>query len=127
MEMKELKIIEPIYIEEYDIKVNRYLTYAQVQQIINAVKGLDGWAEREQAIDMLILYHATDIGEEKIEEIGQETLQQSGLIENVKNSVINVYDIYEGLEYTTSTQRALAQILKQLPDMVKKYGLTTKK
>lgn len=127
MEMKELKIIEPIYIEEYDIKVNRYLTYAQVQQIINAVKGLDGWAEREQAIDMLILYHATDIGEEKIEEIGHETLQQSGLIENVKNSVINVYDIYEGLEYTTSTQRALAQILKQLPDMVKKYGLATKK
>ena len=127
MEMKELKIIEPIYIEEYDIKVNRYLTYAQVQQIINAVKGLDGWAEREQAIDMLILYHATDIGEEKIEEIGHETLQQSGLIENVKNSIINVYDIYEGLEYTTSTQRALAQILKQLPDMVKKYGLATKK
>ena len=127
MEMKELKIIEPTYIEEYDIKVNRYLTYAQVQQIINAVKGLDGWAEREQAIDMLILYHATDIGEEKIEEIGHETLQQSGLIENVKNSIINVYDIYEGLEYTTSTQRALAQILKQLPDMVKKYGLATKK
>lgn len=127
MEMKELKIIEPIYIEEYDIKVNRYLTYAQVQQIINAVKGLDGWAEREQAIDMLILYHATDIGEEKIEEIGHETLQQSGLIENVKNNITNVYDIYEGLEYTTSTQRALAQILKQLPDMVKKYGLATKK
>lgn len=127
MEMKELKAKTPAHNETYNFNVNRYLTYAQVQQIIDAVKGLDGWAEREQAIDMLVLYHATDIGDKKIEELGHDLLLESGLITYVREMIINLEDVYKGLEYTTSTQRALAQILKQLPDMVKKYGLATKK
>ena len=64
-----------------DFAVNRYLTYAQIQQIVNAVEKAaqtdDGWATRETNIDMLVLYHATNLGKEKLEEIGHETLLQS--------------------------------------------------
>lgn len=132
--MKEIKTIEPKYLEEYDVHVNPYLTYAQIQAIVNGVKGLDGWAEREQNIDMCVLAFATDIPTEKLEEIGHDTLLQSGLIHKVDGEIKNLYDVYEAIEYTESTKRALAQIVKALPKyqeqfdaVVKKYGkLTTK-
>lgn len=132
--MKEIKAIEPEYLEEYDVHVNPYLTYAQIQAIVNGVKGLDGWAEREQNIDMCVLAFATDIPTEKLEELGHDALLQSGLINAVCGEIKNLFSVYEAIEYTESTKRALAQIIKALPKyqeqldaVVKKYGnLTTK-
>lgn len=117
--MKEIKNLEPVYLEEYDIHVNRYLTYAQIQQIVNAVIKFDTWAERQQNIDMLILYHATDIGAEKLEEIGIDTMVASGVLDRVKNCVENLWDIGDAIRYTESTQRALAQIINKLPEYSK--------
>lgn len=117
--MKEIKNYTPIYLEKYDIHVNRYLTYAQIQQIVNAVIKFDTWAERQQNIDMLILYHATDIGAEKLEKIGIDNLLCSGVVINVKDCIQNYYDILDAIEYTESTQRALAQIVHKLPEYSK--------
>ena len=83
---------------------------------------------------MCVLAFATDIPTEKLEEIGHDTLLQSGLIHKVDGEIKNLYDVYEAIEYTESTKRALAQIVKALPKyqeqfdaVVKKYGkLTTK-
>lgn len=132
--MKEIEAIEPEYLEEYDVHVNPYLTYAQIQAIVNGVKGLDGWAEREQNIDMCVLAFATDIPTEKLEELGHDALLQSGLIDAVKWEIKNLHGVYEAIEYTESTKRALAQIIKALPkyqeqldSVVKKYGNLTKK
>lgn len=119
--MKEIKSFEPVLLEEYGIHVNRYLTYAQIQQIVNAVIKFDTWAEREQNIDMLVLYHATDIGAEKLEEIGIDTLLCSGVLDKVKNCVENLWDIEYAIKYTESTQRALAQIVKDLPEYTGKF------
>lgn len=132
--MKEIKAMDKVYLEEYDVHVNPYLTYAQIQAIVNGVKGLDNWAEREQNIDMCVLAFATDIPTEKLEEIGHDALLQSGLIHEVDGEIKNLYDVYGAIEYTESTKRALAQIVKALPKyqeqldvVVKKYGnLTTK-
>lgn len=118
--MKEIEIITPVYLEEFDINVNSYLTYYQIQQIVNAVIKFDKWAERKQNIDLLVLYYTTDIGKDKIEEFGHDVLLQSGLIDEVKTQIKNVGQIYEAIEYTESTQRALSQILKQLPELSKK-------
>lgn len=132
--MKEIKAMDKVYLEEYDVQVNPYLTYAQIQAIVNGVKGLDGWAEREQNIDMCVLAFATDIPTEKLEELGHDALLQSGLINAVCGEIKNLYDVYEAIEYTESTKRALAQIIKALPKyqeqldaVVKKYGNLTKK
>ena len=132
--MKEIKAIEPKYIEAYDVRVNPYLTYAQIQAIVNGVKELDGWAEREQNIDMCVLAFATDIPTEKLEEIGHDALLQSGLIHAVEGEIKNLFSVYEAIEYTESIKRALAQIVKALPKyqeqldaVVKKYGGTTTK
>lgn len=127
--MKEIKAMDKVYLDEYDVHVNPYLTYAQIQAIVNGVKGLDSWAEREQNIDMCVLAFATDIPTEKLEELGHDALLQSGLINAVMLEVKNLYDVYEAIEYTESTKRALAQIIKALPKyqeqldaVVKKYG-----
>ncbi len=132
--MKEIKAMDKVYLEEYDVHVNPYLTYAQIQAIVNGVKGLDGWAEREQNIDMCVLAFATDIPTEKLEELGHDALLQSGLINAVCGEIKNLFSVYEAIEYTESTKRALAQIVKALPKyqeqldaVVKKYGNITKK
>lgn len=132
--MKEIKAMDKVYLEEYDVYVNPYLTYAQIQAIVNGVKSLDSWAEREQNIDMCVLAFATDIPTEKLEELGHDALLQSGLINAVCGEIKNLFSVYEAIEYTESTKRALAQIIKALPKyqeqldaVVKKYGnLTTK-
>ena len=118
--MKELKAAEQVYLEDYGVRVNRYLTLAQIQQIVNAIKVFDTWAEREQNKNMLVLYHATDIGKEALEASDYDLLQSSGLIDNVLDCVMNFYDIDKALDWTESTQRALAQIIKDgLPQIRK--------
>lgn len=125
--------------DEYDININRYLTYAQIQQIVGAVVGVDKndfWAGRQTNIDMLVLFHATDIGKDKLEKIGHETLLCSGLIKAVNDTVENLYQVYEGIEFAESTNRAGIKFLTQLSKLVnseqfssllKKYGKTSKK
>ena len=96
---------------------------------LHSTKKLDSWSERKQNIDMLVLYHITDIGKEKLEELGHDVLLQSGLIEAVERKLENGYLIEEGLDYTESIQRSLAQIAKELPkymnplqEVMNKYG-----
>ena len=133
--MKEIKGNQTVYLEDYDVTVNKYLTYAQIQQIVNAVEKAaqtdDGWATRETNIDMLVLYHATNLGKEKLEEIGHKTLLQSGLIDNVKAQIVNYHQLKEALDFTESLPRAVYKLISQLPKVLdndvfkaamKKYG-----
>ena len=122
--MKEIKGNQTVYLEDYDITVNKYLTYAQIQQIANAVVAAsandadDTWANRETNIDMLVLYHATDIGKEKLEEIGHDALLTSGLIEAVRYCIENLYNINEAIDYIENNQRAINKMLKSLPKIL---------
>lgn len=118
-DMNEIKNLEPVYLKQYDIHVNRYLTYAQIQQIVNAIIKFDTWAEREQNKDMLILYHATDIGVEKLGEISIDTMLCSRLIDDVKNCIENLLSIDDAIKYTESIQRSLSQIVNKLPEYSK--------
>ena len=136
--MKEIKGNQTVYLEDYDITVNKYLTYAQIQQIANAVvaasanEANDTWANRETNIDMLVLYHATDIGKEKLEEIGHDVLLTSGLIDAVRYRIENLYNVDDAIDYIENNQRAISKMLKSLPkvleeakglqDLMKKHG-----
>ena len=136
--MKEIKGNQTAYLEDYDITVNKYLTYAQIQQIANAVVAAsvndsdDTWANRQTNIDMLMLYHATDIGKEKLEEIGHNYLLTSGLIDAVRYRIENIYSVNDAIDYIENNQRAINKLLKSLPkvleeakglqDLMKKHG-----
>ena len=122
--MKEIKGNKTVYLEHYGVMVNYYLTYAQIQQIANAVVASsaddseDTWANRQTNIDMLMLYHATDIGKEKLEEIGHDALLTSGLIQAVREQIKNYYEIFEAINYIEDNQRAIGKILKSLPKIL---------
>lgn len=116
--MKEIKLIDSVYLKDFDVKVNPYLTYAQIQNIVNAVCKFDTWAERQQNIDILLLHYATDIKDNEIEEYGHNQFIQSGIIDEIKTNIKNLNQVYEAIEYTQSTQRALVQIFKELPKIV---------
>ena len=122
--MKEIKGNQTVDLEDYDVTVNEYLTYAQIQQIANAVveasanDSEDTWANRETNFDMLMLYHATDIGKEKLEEIGHDALLTSGLVEAVRCSIENLYNVDEAIDYIENNQRAINKMLKSLPKIL---------
>lgn len=105
------------FLKEFDVEVNQYLTYAQIVQISQAVSQFTNWAERQQNIDILVLFHATNMGKEKIENMTHDEMLTSGLLEAVKNNVVNYYQIKDCIDYTDSIQRALSQIAKRLPEI----------
>ncbi len=125
--MKEIQKKENVYLEDYDVNVNRYLTYAQIEGIADAVGKFTTWAERMQNLDMLLLVFATDLTAEQVEGIGHEVLDGSGLIDAVKESIVNYHKVNEAISYNEGTQRALAQILKQLPSILAPLKETIKK
>ena len=114
--MKELKELEPIYLQNFDIKVYPYLSLSQIQKIINEVLLVDNFEERESIIDYLILCYATDIGQKKVDELGPDILLQSGLIDEVKNNIKNLNKLFEGITYHESAGKALREIAKKLPE-----------
>lgn len=122
--MKDINTKENIYLEEFDIYVKPYLSYAEIQQITNATLKFDSWAERQTNIDMLVLYYATDIEDKVIEEKGHDFFLKSGIIDSVCEKIENIVYIYEAIDYTESIQRGLTQIIKyldeQLPKKVKR-------
>ena len=70
--MKIKNEIPQVYLGEYGIHVKTYLTYPQIQQIVDnyqvleKLKSDDGrkydyWAARQQHIDMALLLNVTDI------------------------------------------------------------------
>lgn len=130
--MKELTKMT-IYNDEYEIEINRYLTYAQIQQICNAVRQFETWSERQKNIDLLLLYHATDMTQEEIESYSDEELLQSGLINMVKETVKNYEDIYVAIDYTESISKAVTKVAREMtkvlksPDMKKKIDEVAKK
>lgn len=124
-----IKLQEANLIEK-EITVNPYLTYSQIQNIVNAVCQFDSWADREQNMDVLLLYYVTNLTKEDIEEYGHEALLQSGIIDEVRANVKNFGQIREALAYTQSVEKSLAAISKQLPKIVedvKKNGFKPSK
>ena len=122
--MKEIKGNQTVYLEHYGVMVNYYLTYAQIQQIANAVVASsvddseDTWANRQTNIDMLMLYHATDITKEELEKVGHDDLLTSGLIQAVREQIKNYYEIFEAINYIEDNQRAVGKLLKSLPKIL---------
>lgn len=114
--MKELKELDYIYSQKFDINIKPYLSLSQIQKIINEVLQVNNFEERESIIDYLILCYATDIGQQKVDELGPDILLQSGLIDEVKNNIKNLNKLFEGITYHESAGKALREIAKKLPE-----------
>ena len=112
--MKEIKR-KIHYNEEFDININYYLTYAEIQALADSVVKLESWAERQTNIDMLVLKYATDIPMEVRQKKGHDILLTSGLIEDVMCSVKNIDQLYEAISYATSMNKFIGDVIKLWP------------
>lgn len=114
--MKELKELENIYLQKFDVEVHPYLSLSEIQKIINEVLLTDNFEARERIIDYLILCYATNIGRDTIDNLGPDIFLKSGLIDEVKNNINNLSKLYEGITYHESTGKAIREISKKLPE-----------
>ena len=125
---------EPVEIKEYGIKVNQYLTYSQIQSIVDGLKKLNSWEERQQSIDMCILYFATDLKKEEIEAHDHDYWLKTGVIEEVHDRIENIFQLYDAIKYEESLQKSITQIARELPrfsnkvdEVMKNASITSKK
>ncbi len=118
--MKKANSVDKVYLADYDVNVEQYLTYAQIQTIANSVKKLDSWAERQQNIDMLVLAFATDIDHKELENYEHDHWLKCGLIEAVTDKIKNLSQIDAAINYEESLMRILMQISKEIPEFSKK-------
>lgn len=134
--MKYKQEIASVYLEEYDIHVNTYLTYAQIQQIVDTLQVLmketdnkgrqcNYWAARQQHIDMMLLVLVTDIPRKDFDTNGHNVFQNSGIIDAVKKSIKNYYQLEEAINYTEAWDKTLAKIVDSFTNILKanKYDI----
>lgn len=134
--MKGISSLDKVNLTQFDVNVNPYLTYDQIGLIADAMHQYETWPERMVQRDMLVLLLATDVdrietdkGENKTVKLThthQEYLT-SGLIDQVREAIVNFDDIQKALDYMESTSKALTQILRRLPDYMKPLEKVMKK
>lgn len=111
-----------VYLDKYGIYIHKYLSYAQVQAIAEAVTKFDSWADREQCLDMLMLLFVTDIGKDELEKHEHEELLRCGLIDDVRCKICNLHEIDEAIKYMESFGSIALGILREYqknPDTLK--------
>ena len=118
--MKEIKNVNSIHLDKYDINVKPYLTYAEIQTIANKAKIAENWAALQEIIDMYILYFATDIGKANIDNYNHDAWLKSGIIDAVEGCIKNLGQITEAIKYEESPMRVIMQISKEMPEFSKK-------
>ena len=128
--------IPQVYLGEYDNNVKTYLTYSQIQQIVDnyqvleKLKSDDGrkydyWAARQQHIDMALLLNATDISEEDLKKVSHDQFLFSGIIDKVKECVVNYNQLIEAFNYSEAWDKTLAKIVDSFTNVLKanKYDI----
>ena len=114
--MKELKELDYIYLEDFDIEVCPYLSLSQMQKIINEVLLVENFEERESIIDYLLLCYCTNIDKSVIDDLGSDIFIKSGLMDAVKENIKNLNKLNEGIAYHESTGKAIRLLSKRIPD-----------
>lgn len=118
--MKDINIIKEIYLEKYDINVHPYLCYSEIQQIVEATRTCENWSDKQTNIDMLVLYHATDLTKEDLEKYTHDEWLQSGIIDDVYNSIKNLNQLYQAIEWSEGkncVERLLGNFLKNITNI----------
>lgn len=131
MKLPEKNLV--VHLNEFDIDVSQYLTYAQIQNIVNGTNQLmntegknskgetikyNSWADMQQSIDMLMLLHATNLTEEDLKQ-SHSVFLQSGVIDAVRDNIINYWQVEEAFDYTNGTKATVLSIISGLTQILK--------
>lgn len=115
--MVAIKELDKIYLEDFDIYVKRYLTYAEIQSIVDALEKLEKWADRQTVVDLLILTYATNMDKEQLKNTPHDVLLSSGLIEQVTGCIDNLYQVTDAIAFNSSFVNIMANLVKNMPKL----------
>ena len=108
--MKELKMPEKVYNEEYGITITPYITIENCQTIATYVAfECDTPMDKKVARDCHVLKFCTDM--ENLDTYMYSDLYNSGLIDTVKNEVVNVGDIEMFEKELTSVEARFGKLI----------------
>ena len=108
--MKKLTMPEKIYNEKFDIKIRPYLLIEECYDIaMHVAFECDTPMAKQVARDCNMLKFCTDI--ENLESYMYSELYNSGLIETVKNEVVNFWDILTFEQQLTSAEAKFGTLL----------------
>lgn len=116
--MKGIDEIKAVYLDKYDVNVKPFLTYSEIQTIVNSIPDNASWSVRQVIIDKFILSFCTDIGDE-LENMSPDVLFGSGFTNAVKNAVWNMDELYAAIDYENSTIRLMGKLMAELPKHTK--------
>lgn len=115
-----IKEITPVVLKEYDVTIKPYLTYSQIQNIVNTVNQFTEWAERETIIDAMVVCYVAGITMEDFEKYGHDKLLCCGFIDAVKNHVKNLKLVYKAVAFNESLGRTINKALEMVPALSEK-------
>lgn len=115
--MVAIKELDKIYLEDFDIYVKRYLTYAEIQSIVDALEKLEKWSDRQTVVDLLILTYATNMDREQLKNTPHDVLLSSGLIEQVTGCIDNLYQVTDAIAFNNSFVNIMANLVKNMPKL----------
>lgn len=126
--MKELKKAERIYLEEFDINVDTYLSLSDIMNIVHGALGYSNLVERDVFIAMVTLQCATDISENEIDALDEDLIFTSGLVDAVVGCIANYNLIdfyinkYEGMDYKIAEfievlNQSISDMGNNMPDL----------
>lgn len=119
-----IKEVTPVVLKEYDVTVAPYLTYSQIQNIVNNVNQFTEWAERETIIDAMVVCYAAGISMEEFEKYGHDELLCCGFIDAVKNHVKNLKLVYKAVAFNESLGRTINKALEMVPELANRLEET---
>lgn len=117
--MKEIHELKMTYLDKYDVNVKPFLTYAEIQTIVNAIPADVTWSVRQVIIDKFILGFCTDIEDDELNKMNPDELFGCGLVGAVKNAVWNMDDLYAAIDYEGSATRLIGKLMTELPKYTK--------
>lgn len=97
--------------------VSTHLSFDQIQNIANNVMEHDVWAEREIIKTKMMILYLTDLTEEKIDEIGLDSLMSGGIMAKLSSEVDNLHQVDEAIKYQESLGYLGQKFLKVLTDL----------
>lgn len=112
--MIELKDKNMIYLQDYDIKIKKYLTKEEIELIAEEMLRYEKLTERNYIKNILLCKIATDIPESFNYEEDYEKLILNGIIDEICKNIININDIDTYVKYVESAEVQLNRFLGAL-------------
>ena len=112
--MIELKDKNMIYLQDYDIKIKKYLTKEEIELIAEEMLRYEKLTERKYIKNIILCKLATDIPEDFNYEEDYEKLILNGIIDEICKNIMNINDVDTYVKYVESAEVQLNRFLGAL-------------